>query len=75
MVLLLARAARERICSPSQYPNLDLLEYFHSTSESRAIFKEFHLELIDSILNFVKILVHAILEVLLNLRCFGLEVL
>jgi hypothetical protein len=75
MVLFLARADRERICSPSQYPDLHLLEYFHSTSESRAIFKELHLEVIDSILDLVKILVHAILKVLLYLRCFGLEVL
>ena len=75
MVLFLARADRERICSPSQYPDLHLLEYFHSTSKPRPIFKEFHLELFDSIPNLVKILVHAILQVFLNLRCFGLEVL
>lgn len=75
MVLFLARAGRERICSSSQYPDLHLLEYFHSTGEPRPIFQEFNFQLFDSVLNLINILVHAILEILPYLRCFGLQVL
>ena len=75
MVLLLTRTGCERICSPYQYPDLHLLEYFHSTSEPRPIFEEFNFQLFYSVLNLVKILVHPILEILPYLRCFGLQVL
>ena len=51
------------------------MEYFHSTSEPRPIFQEFHFQRFDGIFDLVKILVHAILEILPYLRCFRLQVL